>query len=179
MVYLGPIPIDSATGLLTADLQGPISVIDDYTDIRVVWPDGRNKGLRELSPSVNPATLTGGRGWYMTPDYSVPNRPFKVLPVGSVSSVMIHARQHNTTPLALTDRLFLDELLLTYDACWMYAVDDATIPAQAQKYQMLAQKRRKTMIANTGNQPLELDPRLPAGDFESGDFFVLDQDPLA
>jgi hypothetical protein len=164
-------------------LVGPISAIEDYTDIRVVWPDGRNKPLRELSQSINPSTMGNGtRGWYMTPDYTIPNRPFKVLPIGGVQSVVVHALQHSPTPLGLKDKVYLDPLLLMYDACWMYAVDDATIPAQVQKYQMLAHKRRTRMIAQTGNQPLELDPRYPAGDIFDGpdnDFFVLDQDPLA
>jgi len=183
MWYSDPIPIDGATGLLTQDLVGPISAIDDYTDIRVVWPDGRNKPLRELSPSVNPTTLSQGvRGWFMTPDYTIPHRPIKVLPVGGVQSVVVHALQHTATPFSDKTVVYIDPLLLMYDACWMYAVDDATIPAQVQKYQMLAQKRRTRMIAQTGNQPLELDPRYPAGDvIDSGqnDFFVLDQDPLA
>ena len=183
MWYSDPIPIDSATGLLTQDLVGPISAIGDYTDIRAVWPDGRNKPLRELSPSVNPTTLSQGiRGWFMTPDYTIPNRPLKVLPIGGVQSVVVNALQHSPTPLGLNDKVYLDPLLLMYDACWMYAVDDATIPAQVQKYQMLAHKRRMRMMAQTGNQPLELDPRYPAGDLlggEDNNYFVLDQDPLA
>jgi hypothetical protein len=58
--------------------------------------------------------------------------------------------------------MLLDELLIKYDACWQYAVDDGTVPAQVNKFQLLAQKRRKQVFANFSQQPLMLDPRFPS-----------------
>jgi hypothetical protein len=79
----------------------------------------------------------------------------------------------------MTDTLYLDQLLLQYDACWMYAVDDGTIPAQVNKFQVLAQNRRRMIKAAFSQQPLELDPRFRHdADADSG-YFVLDTDPLA
>jgi hypothetical protein len=61
----------------------------------------------------------------------------------------------------------------------MYAVDDGTIPAQVNKFQMLAQNRRRMIKAAFGQHPLELDPRFPSEvDTDTG-YFIMDQDPLA
>jgi hypothetical protein len=84
--------------------------------------------------------------------------------------------------MALTDKVYLDPLLLLYDACWMYTVDDGTVPAQVNKYQVLASNRRKKMIAQYAQAPLALDTRYNWQDMlDEGmnDFFVLDEDPLA
>jgi hypothetical protein len=95
----------------------------------------------------------------------------------------VWARQHNTLPLSDNDQIYIDDLLLRYDACWMYCIDDGTVPAQVNKYQMLATKRRQQLKASLMQQPLELDPRFPSGaivyDEPSQDWFTLDQDPLA
>lgn len=120
----------------------------------------------------------GGRGAYITPDMTFEHRPFRVVPVGSTGNVVVRARQTATTPFSDNTRVYLDQLLLTYDSAWMYAVDDGTVPAQVNKFQMLAVKRRNQLKAGFAQHPLELDPRLPPQPLES-DWFVLDQDPLA
>jgi hypothetical protein len=87
--------------------------------------------------------------------------------------------------MSLTDKVYLDPLLLLFDACWMYSVDDGTVPAQVNKYQVLAANRRKKMIAQYSQHPIALDGRYNWQDMVAtdggwdGDFFVLDQDPLA
>jgi hypothetical protein len=80
----------------------------------------------------------------------------------STGNLVIWARQRNAMPLGNNDLLLLDGLLLQYDAAWMYCVDDGTVPAQVNKYQMLAQKRRQTMISSYSHQPLSLDSRYPS-----------------
>jgi hypothetical protein len=108
---------------------------------------------------------------FLAPDYTTAARPFRVYPPDSTGSVVVVARQRPTLPLATTDTLYIDRLLLQYDACWMYAVDDGTVPAQVQKFQMLAEKRRRSVQASFAQHPLELDSRFPAiGD--SGYFTV-------
>lgn len=176
------IPIDPATGLLTADIRGPISYVDDWENIRAVFPVGSNRQIAEFPMSMNPSLMTGGNRLYVMPDYTIPHRPFKVLPVGSGSSVVVHARQD--TPLPLTDdtNVYIDNLLLQFDAAWMYCVDDGTVPAQVNKFQMLATKRRQRLIAALAQQPLLLDPRFPTGVdtlVDDNPFFVLDTDALA
>ena len=183
MTYLGPIPLDGTTGSLTQDLIGPLATITEYRDIAAVFPENGNRKLRELPQSINPFLLSSGKNsFYLAPDYTVPARPFKVYPMDSTVSVVVSARQRPKLPLGYTDKLYLDQLLLQYDATWMYCVDDGTIPAQVNKFQVLAQNRRRMVKASFGQHSLELDPRYPTEDVISNidnSFFVLDQDPLA
>lgn len=178
------VPLDPATGLLNADLKGPISYIDEYGDIAAVYPQDRNNKIPELPQSINPFAFTSSsqRPRFIEADSTLEHRPFRVWPLGISGSVAIWARQRLTLPLSPSDKTYIDPLLLLYDACWMYAVDDGTVPAQVNKYQVLATSRRKKMISRYSQHPLTLDPRfdyenlLDTGD---SDFFVLDQDPLA
>jgi hypothetical protein len=183
MCYLGPIALDGTTGSLTQDLVGPLATITEYRDIAAVFPENSNRKLRELPQSINPMLLTGGTGsFYIAPDYTTAARPFKVFPKNSTTSVVVWARQRPKLPLAQTDKVYIDPLLLQFDACWMYCVDDGTIPAQVNKFQVLAQNRRRMIKAGYSQHPLELDPRYPTEDTFGGmddSFFVLDQDPLA
>jgi hypothetical protein len=67
-----------------------------------------------------------------------------------------------------------------YDAAWMYCVDDGTVPAQVNKFQMLAGNRRKQLKAGFAQQPLELDPRFPSGVvWQSGDSSWFTVGPVA
>lgn len=178
------VTLDGQTGAITSDLQGPLSTIDDYEDIARVYMPNSNRQLREMPQSVSPGLLnTGMECWYMTPDYLIPHRPFRVYPPQSQGTLKVWARQHNKLPFSSTDQVYIDDLLLMYDACWMYAIDDGTVPAQVTKYQMMAQKRRTRLKAMLMQQPLELDPRFPSGaivyDEPSNDWFTIGQDPLA
>ena len=183
MAYIGPIGVDG-NGMLTADLVGPIATITEYRDIAAVFPADSNKKLREVPQSVNPLLLTGMGGIpFMMPDYTAVGRPFKVLPPASTTSVLVWARQRPPLPIATTTNIYLDPVLIQFDACWMYAVDDGTIPAQVNKFQVLAQNRRRMVKASYGQHSLELDPRFPAdasltSEWDGG-YFVLDEDPLA
>lgn len=177
------VALDGTTGALTADLKGPISFIDDYDDIQAVFPSDSNRKLKEFPQSLNPNAFSGGAGMrFVMPDYTNAHRPFIVLPTSSTGSVTVRARQRNTLPLSDTDVVYIDRLLLTYDACWMYTVDDGTVPAQVNKFQMLAGNRRKKLIAAFAQQSLELDPRFPSAEMFDGvdsGWFTLNEDPLA
>ena len=172
--------LDGSTGALVDDLKGPISFIDDYENIQAVFPEGTNRKLRELSQSINPSAMTGGAGpWYMRPDYTYQHRPFKVYPPESSGNVVVVARQKHELPFTLETSVYLDRLLLMYDACWMYTVDDGTVPAQVNKFQMLAGNRRKRVKAGFSQMPLELDPRFPGVPVLGTTWFTVDADPLA
>jgi hypothetical protein len=177
---------DPATGLLSADLAGPISTIDDYGDIATVFHGGSHDKITELPQSINPFTLTSsGRVRFVSADSTIEHRPLRVWPTGATENIALFMRQRPSMPMALTDKVYLDPLLLLFDACWMYTVDDGTVPAQVNKYQVLATNRRKKMLASYNNLPLALDTRYNWQDMAAtdggwdGDFFVLDQDPLA
>ena len=177
------VPIDPATGLLAADLQGPISYIDDYANVAAVYHDGRNDKIPELPQSINPFALSSaGRVRFISADSTIAHRPFRVWPTGATGNVAVWARQDTPSPATGTDKVYMDQTLILYDVCWMYAVDDGTVPAQVNKYQVLAANRRKKMLGNFSQHPLALDTRYNWQDMlATGDdsFFVLDQDPLA
>ena len=180
MTFLGPIPLDGVTGSLTLDLVGPLATITEYRDIAAVYREGSNRKLRELPQSVNPLRLTSGlSSFYIAPDYTTPARPFKVYPPDSVLGVVVWARQRPKLPLDSGDKVYIDNVLLQYDACWMYCVDDGTIPAQVNKFQVLAQNRRRMIKAGYAQHPIELDPRYPSETGVDSGYFVLDTDPLA
>jgi hypothetical protein len=180
MCYLGPIPLDGTTGRLTQDLIGPLATITEYRDVAAVFHANSNRKLRQLPQSINPMLLTSGlSSMYMAPDYSVAGRPFRVYPPDSTTGVVVWARQRPKLPLANSDTLYIDQLLLQYDAAWMYCVDDGTIPAQVNKFQVLAQNRRRMIKASFSQQPIALDPRFPSEVDTDTQFFILDADPLA
>jgi hypothetical protein len=180
MTHLGPIPLDGTTGSLTLDLVGPLATITEYRDVAAVFRADSNRKLRELPQSINPLVLRSGMSsHYIAPDYTTPGRPFKVYPPDSTIGVVAWCRQRPQLPLGNTDKVYIDQLLLQYDACWMYCVDDGTIPAQVNKFQVLAQNRRKMVKSSFAQHPIALDPRLPGEINVEDSYFVLDQDPLA
>lgn len=171
------VPVDTDTGLLANDLQGPINFIDEYENIRAVFPEGSNRPIAEFPASMNPPRDLSGTRLFIAPDYTVAHRPFRLVPP-SGGNVVVHARQLEKLPVMNTTDLHIDNLLLQYDAAWMYCVDDGTVPAQVNKFQMLAAKRRKQIKALFTQHPLMLDPRYPDVPIDDP-WFVLDTDALA
>jgi hypothetical protein len=133
---------------------------------------------------MNPTALNNSSGgaWYLSPDYTVESRPIRVYPASAFGDVVVWGRQRPTIPFDLSDTLYLDFMLLLYDATWMYCVDDGTVPAQVNKFQVLAQNRRRMVKASFGQHPIDLDPRHPIGGdmttTEHTDWFTLDKHPL-
>lgn len=184
LMYYQRVPLDGINGLLTQDLKGPISFIDDYADIQAVWPDGSNRKVSELPQSVNPFNLisTANTPVFLSADATIDHRPIRFWPQSTTGSVVILARQSPAIPVTDGQPFYLDRLLITYDACWMYCVDDGTVPAQVSKFQTLAVKRRSQMKSGFAQHPVLLDPRFPSDpaliDDFSGSSFILDQDPV-
>jgi len=164
LMYYQQVPLDGINGLLTQDLKGPIGFVDSLDDIAAVYPEGSNRKISNLPPSVNPFNLTSTAfaPVFISADATAAHRPFKVWPNDSKGSVVVFARQPAPIPVNDADKLYMDRLLITYDACWMYCVDDGTVPAQVNKFQMLSVKRRKQVIAATVQHSMLLDPRFPA-----------------
>jgi hypothetical protein len=164
LMWFQRVPLDGVNGFLTEDLKGPISFIDSFGDIAAVYPEGSNRKISELPPSVNPFNLnnSGIGPVFVSADATTLHRPFRVWPGTSTGNVVVWARQSAPTPVSDGDVLYMDRLLIAYDAAWMYCVDDGTVPAQVNKFQMLSVKRRKQVKATTAQAPLLLDPRFPA-----------------
>jgi hypothetical protein len=181
MFYLYDVPIDGTTGVPTLDLVSPFGgYLDDYSDINAVFPADSNRSLTVMPRGMNPGTLRGQTSrFYISPGH-VTHRPLIVWPPYA-HSVTVYARHRPVLPMSMEDRIWLDRLLILYDVCWMYAVDDGTIPAQVNKFQVLAANRRRRMKAADNSHPIPLDPSQGTYDSMMHDdtFFVLDQDPLA
>lgn len=177
MFYLYTVPIDAVTGVPTIDLVDPLGgYLEHYTDIAAVWPNDSNRKLASLPRNVNPRTLLDQTNQFYIGPSSVDRRPLVVWPPYS-HDVTIFARHRPSLPMIGTDKIWLDQLLILYDVCWMYAVDDGTIPAQVNKYQVLAANRRKRMKAAEHVHSTPLDPMTYS--HQEDTFFVLDADPLA
>jgi len=170
--------VDPITGGLISDLADPFGgFVDEYTDIAAVFPEGSNRKLPEFPRnSMNPNTLIGQTNQFYINPAAIPHRPVAIWPPYA-HNVVILARHRPSLPMIGTDRIWLDRLLILYDVCWMYAVDDGTIPAQVNKYQVLASNRRKRMKAAQNTHSIPLDPTTYS--HQEDTFFVLDADPLA
>jgi len=181
MFYLFDVQIDLVTGLPIVDLLSPFGgYLDEFTDINAVWLTNSGKPLPQFPRGVNPAVMRGQSSRFFIGPTSTPHRPFVVWPPAD-HTVTIYARHRPTLPMSGTDKIHMDRLLILYDVCWMYAVDDGTIPAQVNKFQVLAANRRKRMKAVDNSHPILLDPAQSSYDGAGQDdsFFVLDTDPLA
>jgi hypothetical protein len=175
--------IDPLTGRLTNDLVGPISGINDYGDVQNVWPVNSNVPLAALPDTINPNTFqssaqtasAGSSPVYILPDYSLPNRPFRVLPTTAIGPIQVRARQRTAFPFSNSTTVGIDPLLLMFDAAWQYCVTDGTLPSQVAKYELMIRKRRQQAIARFNSQPIPLDSRLPTDILtvdQSSSFFI-------
>lgn len=177
------VALDGTDGFITTSLTNSLGSVSEWRDIHSVWPEGDNRKLVELPQSINPTTVTsGGRVRYVSPDYTTVNRPLRVWPADATGNIVVWGKRRPTLPINLDDNVYIDPLLLQYDATWMYAVDDGTIPAQVNKFQVLAQNRRKTLKASFSQQPIPLDPRYSIDDTMNGfddSYFTVGVHPLA
>lgn len=158
LMYTFTVAVDGTTGLLTSDLVGPISAITRYDNIQYVWSEGIDRPLAQKPVRWNPTAITGTTPQYIQSDTTYTNRPVKILPVTSTGNVVIRARQMPPFPVGDSDTLYLDDLMITYAAAWMYVIDDATVPAQVEKFQSLYMARKKQVIANMNTQDIPLTP---------------------
>jgi len=178
------VALDGTTGRITSDLTGTISNITDYSQIVKAWPANSNRQIMQLSSLRNPNTmLSGGRPRYMAADYLSTNRPVIFYPANATGNVDLWCKQSHPASLGLQSNVYLDPVLMLFDICWQYCTDDATIPSQVAKYEMLIMNRRKQLIGMYAQQPIPLDDRYNIDDMIQDDTFIsyfsLDEHPLA
>lgn len=144
----------------------------NYGDIRAVFPPTnvgyRGRPLPELSRDLNPQLILGnvpkfieGKAISINPNTKLSNNdPLQIYPITSTGTLAIHGRVMPALPFKVTDDVSLDDLLITWAACWMYMVDDGSNPASIQKFEMLADKRLLQLKDTYNNKPIDLDPRI-------------------
>lgn len=163
--------LDGTTGRLTTDipltgLPSTIAFITRYIDIGDTFVGGSNQLIRELPKALNPDTITASTGAtpiYKSPDMTNPESPIRFFPTNATGTVSMFVRQNPLHPFALTDLVYLDPLMLSLGAAYMYAADDGTNPGQINKYQSMFMKRLNDMISGEGDVALVLDPRSGTG----------------
>ena len=158
---------DGVTGLLTADFVSPKKnhKLNRFQDIQWVRPASTNIPLKILPPNYNPYLLAGTSALYMSPDTTYALRPFMIWPQSSADTLVVRARSYPIIPISSTDTVYLDRLMLTYCACWMYSTDDGTNPGQIAKYEGLFEKRLTQVVNSWQEQSVQLDPRFPANEY--------------
>jgi hypothetical protein len=155
---------NGADGRLTADLVSTLKnhTVSRFQDIEAVYPIARNTPLRILPPRFNPMTLSGSNSVYISPDAKFPLRPFLVWPVTSIDALVVNARAYPVLPISSTDTVYLDRLLITYLATYMFAEDDGTNPGAISKFKGMFEKRLQQAKAAWNQHPIQLDPRFPS-----------------
>jgi hypothetical protein len=167
MQFYNVVP-DGATGRITTDLVSTLAnhSVSRFQDIEGVYPVALNKPLMILPPRFNPFTLSGSSSVYITPDATNPLRPFAVWPVTAADTLVVHARAYPAIPISTTDTVYLDRLLVTYMAAYMYTEDDGTNPGQIAKFKAMFEKRLQQVTASWQQTSIQLDPRYPTTEYE-------------
>ena len=154
---------DGITGRITSDLASSLlnHKVTRFQDLEAVYPYTTNKRVTIIPPGQNPFILSGTATAYITPDATYPLRPFSVWPLTAAETLAVHARAYPVLPLSTTDTVYLDRLLVTYMASYMYAEDDGTNPGQIAKFKAMFEKRLQQVTASWQQQSIRLDPRFP------------------
>ena len=152
--------LDGTTGVIDDDLTTALDnhVIDRWEDIIHVWNDGEDKPLPIVPPRMNIRNIEGGNTRYIASN-DTQYRPFKCFPLTADHDVVILARAYPELPLEAESYIYIDRLLVTYYAAYLYAQDDASVPGQVDKFERLYEQRLKQLKSVRNNQPVLLDPR--------------------
>lgn len=150
--------LDSTTGKFTVALSSADG-IDTYRQIKHVYVDSVNRELPQVSGYVNPLLQSTLIGYSILniKDDPLKQYLFKITPPTISGKVGFYAnlRSDFTNPKTIVP---IDDDLHVFLATWMWAVDDATVPAQAEKYLNLYNDRIKSIRANVNVGPYSMNP---------------------
>lgn len=154
------VTLDGTTGVIDADMTTTLDnhEINRFEDIIHVWLEGRNDPLPIVPPRMNVRNITSGGARFIDANDTA-NRPFKVYPITSDDNLVVLARAYPELPLTEDSYIYIDRLLVTYYAAYLYAQDDAASPGQVDKFERLYNDRLRQLTNESNNQPIQLDPR--------------------
>lgn len=158
MVHTVTRTLDGVTGKFTVNIP-PSEGITDYKQIKHVYSENVERELPIISGIINPLRTSSLLGYQPLSIVDDPNKRFfiRVLPLTTVGQVAVVAsvKADFTDPETVIP---IDDLLHIWIATWMYAEDDATNPAQAEKYLNLWQDRVLDLRSNVNQGPFAMNP---------------------
>lgn len=150
--------LDGTTGKVTVAFSAADG-ITDYKQIKHVYSANVQRELPLISGIINPlmqSSVIGYRPLNITED-PLKQYLIKIQPVTWTGQIAVVANLK--ADFSNTDTVIpIDDLLHIWIATWMYAEDDATNPAQAEKYLRLWEDRIKDIRSNVNVGPYALNP---------------------
>lgn len=150
--------LDGTTGKVTVAFTTADGVTD-YKQIKHVYSVNVQRELPLISGIINPLQQSSVIGYRPLSIAEDPNKQYliKIQPVTWAGNIAIVANLK--ADFSDTDTVIpIDDLLHIWIATWMYAEDDATNPAQAEKYLRLWEDRVKDIRSNVNAGPYALNP---------------------
>lgn len=150
--------LDGSTGKVTVAFNAADGVTD-YKQIKHIYSENVQRELPQISGIINPLQQSSVIGYKILNIKEDPNKQylFSIQPVTWTGRVAIVANLK--ADFSNPDTVIpIDDLLHIWIASWMYAEDDATNPAQAEKYLKLWEDRIKDIRSNVNVGPYALNP---------------------
>lgn len=145
--------LDGTLGILTTN----ISEIKDLRDIRVIIPDGQERGITQLPHGRNPFNITGTKPVYYesldSTHGSFATRRLQFWPKTATGDVFIHARLMPT--VIDSTELFLDQKMLINGSAWIILEDEDINPNAAQLRKDLFEENFSAIMKEYSDQPIE------------------------
>jgi hypothetical protein len=151
--------LDGTLGIITTDLT---TLIKDFEDIQVIFPENSNQALTKLSSiTSNPFELSGTTPIHyeaLSPtDDNKTSRVFQIWPKASTGKLVLRFRTKPDTFTA-NDDIDFDDQALILGAAFDYAEDDGTNPNATQKFQNMFDSRVAQLRRAFNSGPISLDP---------------------
>lgn len=150
--------LDGTTGKVTVAFNAAEG-ITDYKQIKHIYSENVQRELPVLSGVINPLMQSSVIGYRILSIAEDPNKQylFAIQPVTWAGRIAITANLK--ADFSNPDTVIpIDDLLHIWIATWMWAEDDATNPAQAEKYLKLWEDRVKDIRSNVNTGPYALNP---------------------
>ena len=150
--------LDGSTGKVTVAFTAAEG-LTDYKQIKHIWSENVQRELPQISGIVNPLQQSSIVGYRPLNIIEDPNKQyiFKIQPITWTGNIIVQANLK--ADFSNVDTVIpIDDLLHIWIATWMYAEDDATNPAQAEKYLRLWEDRIKDIRSNVNVGPYAMNP---------------------
>jgi hypothetical protein len=154
----GTYALDGTLGIVTTDLT---TLIKDFEDIAVIFPESSEKALTKTTTRRNPFLVKGTRpleySGLAPTDANKTSRVFQIWPKAATGNIIIGFRTKPDT-FEPEDEIDFDDQALILGATYDYLEDDGTNPNGTQKFQGLFENRVTQLERKHDSGPISLDP---------------------